>query len=71
MAWAYRDALNDPIIAAHKYLLRYPLRPEDEEADSGELFPTIRATPDPTHEGAKLITLPAPAYDDSADISAT
>lgn len=62
-----RDALQDPIIVAHKYLLRYPLRPEDEMSE-GELFPTIRVAPDPVNENAKLITLPAPAYDDSADM---
>lgn len=33
----------------------------------GELFPTIRVAPDPVNENAKLITLPAPAYDDTGD----
>jgi hypothetical protein len=59
-----RDLLNDPLIASHQYLLKYPLNPDERDAE-GELMPTIRVQSDA--EGSQVITLPAPAYDDLQD----
>jgi hypothetical protein len=59
-----RDTLNDPLVASHKYLLRYPLKPGEEELE-GDLMPTMRVTTEA--DGAKVFTLPAPAYDDMGD----